>query len=295
MTGPEVSVVVPFLDPDPRFFREAIDSVLGQTTADWELVLVDDGSGDAARATAESFAAADRRIRIVAAPEPRPSGISAARNAGIASARGEFVAMLDADDCYEPERLERHVAALRATPEAAMAYGDTLYWTSWRPGARPRDKVPPSGFRAGLLRPPRLLVSIMEGRGASPCTCSYTIRRDILEQLRGFEPDFRSMYEDQVFLSKVSSAHPVLYLGTALDRYRLHPDSLTAGASNSGGPEHRRRFIEWVEKGVVPRTSGAVRRDIERAIGRARWQIRHPVLADLHRRLRKLARRLTPS
>jgi hypothetical protein len=50
-----------------------------------------------------------------------------------------------------------------------------------------------------------------------------------------------------------------------------------------------------VEKGVVPRTSGAVRRDIERAIGRARWQIRHPALADLHRRLRKLARRLTPS
>lgn len=293
MTGPEVSVVVPFLDPDPTFFREAIDSVVGQTTDDWELILVDDGSGPAARELAEARAADDPRIHVVSAPEPRPSGISAARNAGIAVARGEFVAMLDADDRYEPARLERHVAALRGTPEAAMAYGDTLYWTSWRPGARPRDKAPPSGFKAGLLRPPRLLVSIMEGRGASPCTCSYTIRRPVLEAVGGFEPDFRTMYEDQVFLSKVSSVYPVLYLGVTLDRYRLHAGSLTSGASESGGPEHRQRFIEWVETNVLPRTSGDVRRDIERSIARARWQVRHPILADLHRRARKLARRVS--
>lgn len=295
MREPEVSVVVPFLDPDPLFFAEAVDSVLVQTTEDWELILVDDGSGPAARELAVVRAASDSRIRVVSAPDPRPSGISAARNAGISAARGEFVAMLDADDRYEPERLARHVAALRRTPEAAMAYGDTLYWTSWKPGARPRDKVPPSGFRPGVLQPPRLLVSIMEGRGASPCTCSYTIRRRVLEEVGGFDAEFRSMYEDQVFLSRVSSAHPVLYLGVTLDRYRLHADSLTAGASESGGPTHRRRFIDWVENQVVPRTTGAVRRDIERSIARARWQLRHPVLADLHRRGRKLARRVLPA
>src|SRR5687768_486166 len=86
-----------------RFLREAVESVLGQTLVDIELVVVDDGSTDATAEILDEYAAADSRVVVETWAN---AGRAAARNRGFQLARGPLVAVLDADDVARPERLE---------------------------------------------------------------------------------------------------------------------------------------------------------------------------------------------
>src|SRR5215213_5930752 len=136
--SPAVSVITIFLDEE-EFLEEAIASVRGQTFEDWELILVDDGSTDASPAIAALHAAADpKRIRLISHPGRKNRGMSASRNTGIAAARGEYIAFLDGDDVYLPQKLEMQVQILRDNPAAAMVYGATKHWYSWT--GRPHDE-----------------------------------------------------------------------------------------------------------------------------------------------------------
>lgn len=103
---PDVSVVIPVYN-GRAFVERAIASALGQTLASIEVIVVDDASQDGTPALVEGLAARDPRLRLVAFALNR--GPSAARNAGFAAARGRWIAILDADDWYEPGRLERLV------------------------------------------------------------------------------------------------------------------------------------------------------------------------------------------
>lgn len=99
-----------------QFLRQAISSVLSQTYRDFELIVVDDFSSDGSLAILQSFG--DPRIRII--KHDANLGASIARNDALAEARGEFVAILDADDVCAPERLERQVAFLEANPKVGL-------------------------------------------------------------------------------------------------------------------------------------------------------------------------------
>ncbi|MBB3891671.1 glycosyltransferase involved in cell wall biosynthesis [Phenylobacterium haematophilum] len=96
-----VSVVVPAYNATATL-AETLRSALRQTHADLEVIVVDDGSKDGTRALAESFAAEDPRVRVISKPN---GGVAAARNAGIDAARGDFIAPLDADDLWHPDKL----------------------------------------------------------------------------------------------------------------------------------------------------------------------------------------------
>ena len=103
-----------------RYLPEAVGSVVGQTMGDLEIIIVDDGSTDGE--TAEVIGGfTDRRIRTRRTPN---RGISAARNAGLDMARGEFIAFLDADDFWEPTKLERQVAIMDAEPAVTLVFTD---------------------------------------------------------------------------------------------------------------------------------------------------------------------------
>jgi glycosyltransferase involved in cell wall biosynthesis len=122
---PLVSVVMPVYDGE-RFLAEAIESVLGQTYPQLELVLVDDGSSDRSWAIARECAGRDGRVR--AFRNERNLGIVATRNRAFAEAdpRSEYFAVMDADDVCMPDRLERQVAFLQAHPGHAIVGGNTL-------------------------------------------------------------------------------------------------------------------------------------------------------------------------
>ena len=103
----------------------AIRSVQAQTLANWELIVVDDASTDDTATVAEGFARRDPRVRLVR--QPRNLRQSAARNAGIAAARGRWIAVLDADDAFTPERLERLTAFAEARGLDMAADGQLLF------------------------------------------------------------------------------------------------------------------------------------------------------------------------
>src|SRR5262245_61406233 len=105
MADPRVSIVTPFLNAQ-RFIAEAIERVLAQTYDEWELWLVDDGSTDTSSDIARDYARrhADR-IRYVDHPGHEHRGISASRLLGLRHSRGEYLAQLDADDVYLPDKL----------------------------------------------------------------------------------------------------------------------------------------------------------------------------------------------
>jgi len=117
--APLFSVVMPTFNR-PASIRESIESVRSQTVAEWELIVVNDGGGREVEAVVAPYLA-DRRVRYVYAEH---GGLSAARNAGMALARGQFIAQLDDDDIYYPDHLAAMAAAFRQRPDYRVVYTD---------------------------------------------------------------------------------------------------------------------------------------------------------------------------
>jgi glycosyltransferase involved in cell wall biosynthesis len=114
--NPLVSVLIPVLNPHPVFFRQAVQSVLGQTHAHWELLIVEDGCPTERPDLLAGLH--DPRIRHLA--NPTRTCLRDQLNRGLAADRADFVARLDADDLCEPDRLEKQIAFLAAHPEVAV-------------------------------------------------------------------------------------------------------------------------------------------------------------------------------
>ena len=118
LDSPRVSVIIPCHN-HARYLGEALASVAGQTFGDLELIVVDDGSTDDTPAVLAAYP--DRRMRT---RRTANAGVSAARNAGLEMARGEFIAFLDADDRWLAEKLEKQVAVMEASPDVALVFTD---------------------------------------------------------------------------------------------------------------------------------------------------------------------------
>jgi glycosyltransferase involved in cell wall biosynthesis len=246
-----VSIIMPFLDPDVRFFQEAIESVLAQSHPDWELILVDDGSGEAAREVAARMAKdhADR-LTVLHHPDYTNRGASASRNLGIHHAKGAFIAFLDADDIWLSHKLEEQLRVLDKNAETAMLFGNTLYWYSWtgRAEDQGRDFLPKSGVtNPRSIKPPRCLVLSLTRLLTVPCPSSVLIRRPAVEAVGGFEESFRTLYDDQVLYAKLWLKYPVLAMPGYLDLYRQHPNSMCATMTGSQDQViARQTYLDWL-------------------------------------------------
>jgi glycosyltransferase involved in cell wall biosynthesis len=201
---PLVSAVVPAYNA-ARTLRAAVESILIQTVVDIEVIVVDDGSEDETAEVARAIA--DPRVRLISQPN---LGASAARNAGIHTARGRYVAFLDADDLWLPDKLARQLALLHSRPHVhavhcgAIYVDDELRVLSVRP-CRP--------WRDALLD-----VLHFENLSAFPST--LMAKREKLEQ-RGFDPSL-VMHEDwdmAIHAARHWRLHPV---EAPLALYRVH-------------------------------------------------------------------------
>ena len=108
---PLLSIIVPVYDVE-NYLQKCIDSILAQTFTDFELILVDDGSPDNCPALCDAAAAKDARIRVI---HQKNGGLSAARNAGLDVARGEWIGFVDSDDYIAPEMYETLYKAVQST------------------------------------------------------------------------------------------------------------------------------------------------------------------------------------
>jgi glycosyltransferase involved in cell wall biosynthesis len=139
-----VSVVMTTFNGE-RYVKSAIDSVLQQQGVAIEMLVVDDGSTDGTLAAVERLAGRDSRVRVDARAH---AGIAAARNAGVARARGTHVAFLDQDDLCPPGKLARQLALLEGSPGAAAVFGETEIFDGRGHRARTYTMV----LAAGLFR-----------------------------------------------------------------------------------------------------------------------------------------------
>ena len=211
MGQPQVSVVIPVWNGE-RHLKQAIESILGQDFADFELIVIDDGSTDCSAEIVSAFA---NEPRVVLHKQAN-AGVVAARNAGLRLAKAEFVAFLDADDIALPGRLARQVAFLRANPEVSVIGTDIAYFNDAK-GVIRTQKFP---FGAA-----RVAVALETGNPlAQP---SVMIRKRMAIEAGGYREAFRFGAEDYDLWLRLSEKHPLDNLPEVLTLYRIHPDSLT--------------------------------------------------------------------
>ena len=117
----KVSVIIPVYKVE-NYIAATVQSVLDQTYKDFELLVIDDGSPDRSGEICQQFK--DPRIKIIRQPN---RGVAAARNTGIRQAQGEYIALLDADDLWLPEKLAKHVEHLETSPEIGVSYSRSAF------------------------------------------------------------------------------------------------------------------------------------------------------------------------
>ena len=204
---PQTSVVIPTCNR-AELLPMAVRSVLSQTVQDFEIVIVDDGSSDATPAVAESFA--DPRIHYLRHPVARGGG--AARNTGIAHARGEYVAFLDDDDEWYPDKLARQLDVMRlGEPEVAAVYCG--YSIVERGTGRVRGRMTPSA--KGDLAAELLARNPIGG------TSCMLVRKECLERVGGFDERLPS-FQDRDLWIRLSRVTRFGYVEEPLLNYYVH-------------------------------------------------------------------------
>lgn len=243
---PKVSAITIFYNAEAHI-REAVDSVLAQDFTDFELILVDDGSTDSGTAIAKTYAQADPRIRYLEHPGHVNKGMSAARNLGLAAARGDLVAFIDADDRWRPSKLREQIELMDRLADVDAVGGSVNYWASHGGG---RDRVVPTAHvRYRPIAPPEATLALYPlGKADAPSMSDLMFRRASILKVGGFEKAFRGAYEDQAFLAKFY-LNSTLYITDALwSDYRLHDDSCMAEVGRNGTYHGTRRaFLKWFE------------------------------------------------
>jgi glycosyltransferase involved in cell wall biosynthesis len=118
---PKVSVVLPAYNVE-NFIDQTLQSVLNQTYSDFEVLVIDDGSPDRSVEVCRQFQ--DPRIKII---QQKNRGLAGARNTGIRHAQGDYIALLDADDLWLPEKLAKHVAHLEQAPQVGVSFSRSAF------------------------------------------------------------------------------------------------------------------------------------------------------------------------
>jgi len=206
---PLVSVVIPTWNR-AVYLPDAVASVCRQTFADWELIVVDDGSSDGTPAYLAGLD--DPRLRVLR--EPHRGNPNAVRNVALGAARGRYVAFLDSDDWWEPEKLARQLAALTAHPDCGWSYtGLRCVDTGGRevPLPEPRAFEPRGGW---------VLERLVSG-DARLQTSTVMADRALVERVGGFDERFIIAGDFDLWL-RLAAESPVAPVRGALTTLRKH-------------------------------------------------------------------------
>ncbi|MCC7418343.1 MAG: glycosyltransferase [Acidobacteria bacterium] len=206
---PRVSVVIPNYNCG-RFIADAIGSVLAQTMDDLEVIVVDDGSTDGSAAALRPFG---DRVRLFEQPN---RGVSTARNRGIGESRGEFVAFLDADDLWHPEKLEKQLPRF-ANPEVGLVHCAVEYVDE-------RERPLGTNFtgRSGRVLEP---IVLLQGTVVLAGGSTAVVRREAFDRVGLFDREM-STAADWDMWRRIACAYEIDMVREPLMRYRLRPGSM---------------------------------------------------------------------
>jgi len=218
---PLISLVLPTYKTELRYLREAVESVRAQQYPEWELVIVDDGSGEPKLSREiEALAAADARIKCELLAEN--GGISAASNAGLRLCTGEFVGFLDHDDKLTPNALLAVAQALAADPELDVVYSDS-------------DKITIANVRADPFLKPDW--SPVYALGAMYIGHLLVVRLAVAEAAGGFDSAYDTIQDFEFMLRVSERTDRIHHIPQILYHWRAIPGSIAAGTDQKSGVE----------------------------------------------------------
>ena len=207
---PLVSIIMNCYNSE-RYLREAIDSIYAQTYDNWEIIFWDNASTDGSPDIAKSY---DNRLRYYRGDSPISLG--AARNKALEHVQGDYVAFLDCDDMWMPEKIEKQLKAF-ADPKVGLVYSDAIYINQNAVDFRLYSKKRYSVGRCFS----KLLADYYL------CMPTVMIRRSVLEhEVQAFDPRFELIEEVDLFL-RVSYQWELAIVNEPLVKYRVHAESGT--------------------------------------------------------------------
>jgi len=224
MSDPTVSIVIPTHNR-AKYIGETIESVFAQTFSNYEIIVVDDRSTDNTPDIIQSLSG-KRDIRYFSQP---CGNAPAARNYGLKQARGEYIAFLDSDDLFVPEKLEKQVDVLEKNPTVALVHtgyekfnddGENL-------GYRDTSKITGNYYHQMLLDWSVLI--------ATPCVL---VRKEVLDEVGDFDVDMRAA-EDLDLWRRIALRYEIRAIPELLCRVRVHPGSLSTGKAEAAASFER--------------------------------------------------------
>jgi glycosyltransferase involved in cell wall biosynthesis len=236
--GMKISVIIPAYNAE-RYIGKAIESCLGQTYAPHEIIVIDDASTDGMAAVAESFPSSVRVIRLA-----RNMGVSVARNRGVQASTGDWIAFLDADDWFLPEKLELQRRCALKHERAVIIYtGFRILSVSGKESS-------------GWFVPPGKLRPMLRYR--CPIHLStVALRRDAFDSVGGFDPSLWIGQDWELWLRLAARYSVELFAATPepLAVYRR-----VAGSLSSSALRYLNIHLSMIDPGCLYGTSGAHRR-----------------------------------
>jgi glycosyltransferase involved in cell wall biosynthesis len=207
---PLISVVIPVFNGE-KTIKETIDSVLKQTFTDFELIVINDGSQDLTVEVVEKIQ--DSRIQVYSYPN---AGLAASRNRGIDRSTGEYIAFIDADDMWTPDKLEAQFNALKSHPEAAVAYSWTDYIDEYSQFLGKGGHITVNGN----IYPHLLLTDLLEN-GSNPL-----IRKQAFIEVGNFDESLRAA-EDWDMLLRLAIRYHFIAVSSPQVLYRISSNSMS--------------------------------------------------------------------
>ena len=252
MRPPLVSIIIPAYNA-ASVLPEALSSVQQQIHQDWEAIVVDDGSGDDTFEIAARFAQNDPRIRPV---QQANGGPASARNRALAGSRGAYVAFLDADDTWMPEKLERQLKLAEQQPDANFIFANYLHWDGTRdlgPRYKHRRHFPSGNIAL------RLMAENLFG------TSTVLMKRTLIDSAGPFEPSLSPAEDWDLWLRVASQGIHAAGLWEPVARYRGWPGNLSHDTRKMAAAS-----VRVIEQAAHRAQSRAARRACHRSLQRAR-------------------------
>ncbi|HMJ08789.1 MAG TPA: glycosyltransferase [Pyrinomonadaceae bacterium] len=210
MNTPKVSVIIPNYNYD-KYISKAIDSVLAQTYTNIEIIVVDDGSIDNSLSVLEKYG---DQITVL---KQQNQGVSPARNAGVAHSSGEYLAFLDADDIWLPEKLERQMERFLGSPEVGLVHCSMTFIDG--------DGNPSGNATNGIEGRVAEKILLFEGVGIIGAGSTGLVSRKAFDEVGGFDP-MQTTAADWDFSYQVATKYEIAFVPDELVLYRKHGSNM---------------------------------------------------------------------
>lgn len=243
---PRFSIIIPLYNKAP-YVRKALDSVIAQTFADWECIIIDDGSTDGSAAICEEFihSLSPSLVQSFCLLRQANKGVASARNNGVAASHAPYICFLDADDWWEPTFLEEMDRLISDYPDAGIYTTNYVYY---KPGKTHVALSLPRGY----MNYPEAYLQC----GSMPVTSITTcMPRKVFDEMGGFPVGIK-LGEDFLLWAKTAIHYPVAFSEKPLAFYNNDVPASLRATRNLHAPEHHMLFnLEPLELELARRES----------------------------------------